>query len=293
MDWDDLQTFLVIAREGSLSAAAKALRTTQPTMGRRLAKMEQKIGARLLERHPKGYSLTNLGEQVLGNVERIEAEVLATERTVSGRDIALEGVVRVTSVDVLTSRILVNAVAALQIEHPKIQVELLPDQRSLSLSKREADIAVRLAQFEAQELITKKLGTMENGFFASKEYIDLHGMPNTQNSAQHSIVNVLEDQMHFEEAKNLVIALPHARTAIRTNSRETMFAACKAGIGICSLPRIRASVDSNLIDLDLGVPNPKRDVWLGVHQDMRHMPRVRVVIDAIVAEFQKFKNEKQ
>ena len=76
MEWDDLQTFLAIAREGSLSAAARALKTTQPTMGRRLQAMETRIGARLLERHPRGYVLTSLGETVLGNVERIKPKLL-------------------------------------------------------------------------------------------------------------------------------------------------------------------------------------------------------------------------
>lgn len=101
MDWDDLRTFLAIARHGTLSAAARSLSVTQPTMGRRLAAMEGRTGARLLQRLPGGYALTPLGETVLGNAERIEAEVLAAERTITGKDIALEGVVRLTTVDTL------------------------------------------------------------------------------------------------------------------------------------------------------------------------------------------------
>ena len=99
MDWDDLRTFLAIARHGTLSAAARALGVTQPTMGRRLTAMESRTGARLLQRLPGGYALTPLGETVLGNAERVEAEVLAAERTITGKDVAIEGLVRLTTVD--------------------------------------------------------------------------------------------------------------------------------------------------------------------------------------------------
>jgi DNA-binding transcriptional LysR family regulator len=285
LEWDDLQTFLAIAREGSLSAAARALKTTQPTMGRRLQAMESRIGARLLERHPRGYVLTSLGETVLGNVERIEAEVIATERAISGRDVALEGVVRVTCVDVVASRILAPAIANLQCTHPKITVELNTDARTLNLNRREADIAVRLARFEGSELIVKKLGEMGSGFFASASYIEKYGMPNIENSAQHSIISVLDDQAHLSDAKALKTALPEARIAVNTNSRETMIHAAKNSIGICCVPLERAREESDLVQIDLNVEIPAREVWLGVHKDMRHMPRIRAVIDAISAGF--------
>ncbi len=287
MEWDDLQTFLAIAREGSLSGAARSLKTTQPTMGRRLQAMEARIGARLLERHPRGYVLTSLGELVLGNVERIEAEVIATERAITGKDIALEGIVRVTSVDIIAARVLAPAIAKMQCSHPKITVEINTDARSLNLNKREADIAVRLARFEGADLIVKKLGQVSSAFFASKQYIEKFGMPNADNSENHSIINVLEDQSHLIEAKSLVSALPNARVALVTNSRETMIYAAKSSIGICCVPKYRAIEENDLIELDLGVPIPPREVWLGVHRDMRHMPRIRAVIDAISAGFNK------
>ena len=99
MDWDDLKIVLAISREGSLTGAARVLGLTQPTMGRRLAAFEAAMGARLLQRMPSGYVLTALGESVLVHAERIEAEVQAAERAMLGRDVALAGTVRVTTVD--------------------------------------------------------------------------------------------------------------------------------------------------------------------------------------------------
>jgi DNA-binding transcriptional LysR family regulator len=287
MDWDDLQTFLVIAREGSLSAAAKALNTTQPTMGRRLTKLEQKVGARLLERHPRGFALTSLGEQVLGNAERIEAEVIATERVIKGRDIALEGIVKVTAVDVVASRIIIPAIATLQCTHPNIVVALIPDARLLSLSRREADIAVRFTRFENMDLVTKKIGIMTAGFYVSQKYIDKHGHP--KNSVEHKIIQVLEDQTHLEEAQALQQQFPNAKISLRTNSREAMIMGCKQGIGIACLPKFRAEIEDDLLELTEISVLPRRDVWLGVHSDLRHMPRIRAVIDAISEAFAGFK----
>ena len=100
LDWDDLRTFLLVARHGTLSAAARASGVHQPTMGRRLAALEQRAGAQLLQKTPHGYTPTAAGEAILGNAERIEAEALAAERRISGRDVRLEGVVRVTSVEI-------------------------------------------------------------------------------------------------------------------------------------------------------------------------------------------------
>ncbi len=120
LDWDDLRTFLMIARHHTLSGAARALGVQQPTMGRRLEAMEQRAGAKLLLRTPSGFVLTEAGEAVLGNVERIELETLAVQRRIVGRDIRLEGTVRLTVVDTLASEVLTPILAAFRESHPGV-----------------------------------------------------------------------------------------------------------------------------------------------------------------------------
>jgi len=281
MDWDDLHTFLTIARHGTLSGAARALGVTQPTMGRRLTALEARSGARLLQRHPQGYALTSLGEAVLGNAERIEAEVMSAERTITGRDVALAGLVRVTTVDTLAATILTPALAALQCTHPGIVVELISDQRSLSLSKREADIAVRMTRFEGHELVSRKLGSMVLGMYASQAYLARHPLAQTD----HKLVTVMDDQVHLPEAQWLATHFPQASVAFRSNSREVQLWAAKSGAGIATLACYRADTDADLIRVLPDTPPLTRDIWLGVHSDMRHMPRIRAVVDAIIAAF--------
>ena len=146
LDWDDLQTFLALARHGSLSAAARAMGVQQTTMGRRLAGMEARTGAKLLQRTASGLVPTPVGEAILGNAERIEAEALAAERIITGRDVRLEGTVRITTVESLAVDVLIPILADMQVRHPGIALELSIATRNLSLSHHEADIAVRMAR---------------------------------------------------------------------------------------------------------------------------------------------------
>lgn len=276
MDWDDLRTFLAIARHGTLSAAARALGVSQPTMGRRLAVMEERIGARLLQRHPGRFALTPLGEAVLGNAERIEAEVFAAERAITGRDAALEGVVRLTTVDTLAARIVAPALAALQRRHPGIVLELVPDTRSLSLSRREADIALRMSRFEGNEVVARRAGRLAMGIYATPDWRERLGKEKVR------LISTLDDQAHLPEAKWLIELFPDAVIGFRSNSREVQLQTALAGGGIAALARYRADTEPGLVRLCQDQPPLVRDIWLGVHSDMRHMPRARAVMDAII-----------
>lgn len=270
-----MRTFLAITRHGTLSAAARALGVTQPTMGRRLAAMEVRTGARLLQRLPGRYVLTPLGESVLGNAERIESEALAAERTITGKDIGLEGLVRLTTVDTLAARIVAPALADLQSRHPGIIVELVPDTRSLSLSRREADIALRMTRFEGHEVASRRVGAMTMGLYATPDWQERIEKGDVR------LVTVLDDQAHLPEAKWLRDAFPDAASGFRSNSREVQLWATKSGAGIAALARYRADAEPGLVRLRRDLPDLVRDIWLGVHVDMRHMPRVRAVMDAV------------
>jgi len=211
---------------------------------------------------------------VLGNAERVEAEVLAAERTITGKDVSLEGLVRLTTVDTLAARIVTPALAALQARQPGIIVELVPDTRSLSLSKREADIALRMSRFEGHEVAARRVGALAMGLYASPDWAERleHGPVR--------LVTVLDD--HLPEAKWLREVFPEGTIGFRSNSREVQLSATRSGAGVAALARYRADMEPGLVRLRTDVPDLTRDIWLGVHVDMRGMPRVRAVMDAVV-----------
>jgi DNA-binding transcriptional LysR family regulator len=294
LDWDDLRFFLAIARLGSLSAAARELRVTQSTVGRRLASLESALGARLLHRTPEGYVPTLAGDAMMGQAERVEAEVLAVERTVGGRDAQLEGMVRVTAVDTLASHVLVPCFAALQTGSPEVALELVADVRHFSLAMREADIAVRLAPFEGHDLVVRRIGVLAHGLYASPAYLERHGEPDFgAGCAGHRLVASLDAAEVPQLAGWLAEIAPRATVALRTDSPEAQLQGALCGAGIACLPRLRGDAFGARLR---GLAPPQAQaaavgIWLAVHKDNRRTPRIRLVLDAVVAAFRDHADE--
>ena len=286
LDWDDLRFFLAVVRTGSLSAAARELRVTQSTVGRRLASLEGNLGARLLHRTPEGYVPTLAGEAILGRVERVEAEALAVERAVGGRDAQLQGVVRVTAVETLASHILAPCFCALQSRSPEIAIELLADVRHLSLAMREADIAVRLGRFEQHDLVARRIGALAHGLYASPAYLERHGEPDfVAGCAGHRLVTGLDGSAEVPQLAGwLAEVAPRATVAMRTDSPEAQLQAALCGEGLACLARLRGdTAGDRLRRLRPPQALPAIGIWLAVHKDNRHVPRIRLVLDAVAA----------
>ncbi len=285
LDWDDLRFFLAVVRTGSLSAAARGLRVTQSTVGRRLASLEGNLGARLLHRTPEGYVPTLAGEAILGRVERVEAEALAVERAVGGRDAQLQGVVRVTAVETLASHVLAPCFCALQTGSPEIAIELLANVRHLSLAMREADIAVRLSRFEQHDLVVRRIGALAHGLYASPSYLERHGEPDFgAGCAGHRLVTGLDGSEAPQLAGWLAEVAPRASVALKADSPEAQLQAALCGEGLACLARLRGdTAGDRLRRLRPPQAPPAIGIWLAVHKDNRRVPRIRLVLDAVAA----------
>ncbi len=279
LDWDDLQSFLALARHGSLSAAARALGVQQSTMSRRLAAMEARTGAALLQKTPSGLVPTAVGQSILGNAERIEAEVLAAEHIITGRDVRLEGVVRITTIETLTVEILMPILARLRDKQPGITIELSIATRNLSLSHHEADIALRVARLTQLDLAVRKVATLGSGLYASQSYLDQHGTPDlTAGCPGHTVITTNQDLMGTPDMAWLAEHTAQACVVLRTNNRYAQRAACQQGVGLACLGRLIGD-NSGLVRLD--ATPPSRELWMAVHNSIRHTPRIRAVTDAL------------
>jgi DNA-binding transcriptional LysR family regulator len=284
LEWDDLRSFLAVARHGNLSAAARALKVTQTTMGRRLEGLHARAGVRLLQKTPGGFVLTPAGERVLANVERMEEEALNIERTITGEDARIAGEVRITTVESFGARVLVPLLASLRERQPELAIELITDTRALSLSRREADIALRLAAFEQHETIVRRVADMAFGVYASRAYLAAHGPPDfAAGAAGHSVVTLQEDLALLPEAKLMAELTPRAKVALRSNSRDAQLQAALCGYGLVCLPCYLAQETPELVELPTPGERVMRGLWLGVHRDNRHAPRIRLVLDHLTA----------
>jgi DNA-binding transcriptional LysR family regulator len=282
LDWDDLKTFLAIARHGTLSAAARSLRVSQSTMSRRLDHLQGRAGATLLERTPAGFRLTATGAAIIEQTTRMEEAALAVERAITGEDQRLEGLVRVTAVDAFAAHVLTEALVPLHASHPGIAVELITDNRSLSLARREADIAVRLGRFDAHETIVRKIGDMAFGAYAAPGYLAQFGSPQWSDGARgHRIVRTQDDLLDTPDARWFTGHAGAADVVLFANSREVQLRTVAAGLGLGYLPCYLAETVPDLVH----VPTPdalSREIWIGVHRDTRHMPRIQAVQQAVV-----------
>ena len=282
IDWDDLRFFLAIARHGSLTAAAKDLRVAQSTVGRRLASLESNLAVRLLHRTPDGYRLTLAGETVRNQAERVEAEALAVERTVGGQDDRLQGIVRVTCTETLAVHVLAPCCVALQHRHPDILVELIPNPTQISLSMREADIAIRLAPSERNDLMVRRIGRMTYGLYASAPYLQQHGMPDFEaGCAGHRLMTSLDDVDGDDQARWTAELTHRARSGLQTTSHEALVVSARSGGGLACLACFRADPDPALTKLATPNPAPPVDVSLLIHKDSRDTPRIRTASSAI------------
>lgn len=283
VDWDDLRFFLAVARSGSFSVAARSLRVTQSTVGRRLASLEAAMGARLLHRTNEGYVPTAAGEAILSHVERVEAETLALERAVQGYDSRLEGNVRVVAPDFVASRLLVPAFSALSLRHPKISIELIDNREQPNFSAKDSDVSIRPGRFEQADLIVRSLGRLSFGLYASEGYIAQHGHPNFDAACEgHRLILGRDAMASSVDPAWLQDVAGRATVALRAASFETLLGAVASGYGIGALPRFVAESEAcpKLERLYAAIPVPPMELWLGVHRETRGSARVRQVIDA-------------
>jgi DNA-binding transcriptional LysR family regulator len=279
LDWDDLRFFLAVARHGSLSAAAKDLRVAQSTVGRRLTSLEASLGVRLLNRTPQGYMPTLAGHDVREQAERLEAEALSLERSVSGRDVRLAGLVRVTCAETVATHILAPCFATLHTLHPDIMIELTPNPRELSLSMREADISVRLKRPDQHDLVVRRIGSMAFGLYASPDYLQRYGdLDFAGGCPGHHLITQIEDIEDATQMGWLADLAPRARVAMQTSSHEAAISAALHGGGLACLARFRADREAGLTRLDVPSRIPSAGIWLVVHRDNRQTPRIRVAL---------------
>ncbi len=283
MDWNDLRDFLAISRHRTLSAAANALGVQQSTMGRRLKALEARVGAKLLHRTPSGFVLTSAGEAILDNVERIESEAQAIERAISGKDVRLEGTVRLSAIEDFTVEVLTPILADFHTQYPGITLELVTDSRQLGLTKGEVDVALRLARFTQSDLAVRKTADFAFAAYASPAYIAACGIPDfARGAAEHRLLLQQEDMRNSPQAQWFADLTGAGHVALRSSSFHMLVAAAEAGMGIVCLPRFLGDA-APLTLLETPQPAPSRELWLGVHRDIRDAPRFRAITEFLAA----------
>lgn len=287
MDWDDLRIALEVTRHGSLSAAARSLRTTQPTLSRRLDQLERRIGVKLFERGTGGLKPTQLCTALVDGLQRMEEGAEAVERRIAARDTGLQGHVMVTSLDWLGDYVVAPIVAKFGQCHKLVAIELINDGRLFNLSRREADIAIRFRGFDQDSIVERKLAEVAFGLYASPSYLKRHGQPDfAAGCAGHETTMLHQAAGRVIQDEWLRKIAPEARVIMRASGIASRLSAAEAGLAMVALPRVLGDRRPGLRRIAAPVPCPLVPVRMGFHEDLRDTPRIRAFVDFAVAELQ-------
>ncbi|TFW16395.1 LysR family transcriptional regulator [Duganella callida] len=285
MDWDNARIFLAIHRKGTLRSAAALLDIDQATVGRRLNALEKSLGVRLFLRTPSGYMATPAGELAVDAAEKMEQAALQFQRQTLGVDNRLSGVVRVATSDTMASHFVIDAMRRLHEQHPDIRIVLTTSTDITSLTRREADLAVRTLKPTSPDLITRHLVRRNMGLYATAAYLKRRGTPVPGNGlAGHDIVIYQPGVAYRHQEKICLEPVHNARVAMEVNSGLALLEAARQGLGITELPCHMADKDRALVRV-WPERSDQYDVWLVMHADLSRSARVRAAADAIIATF--------
>lgn len=275
LNWNDLRHVLAVSRCQSLAAAARRLGVNESTVGRRVALAEQRLGARLFERSHGAFHPTEAGQAAIASAERVELEIQAVETAISGADRIAAGTVRVTSVPIIVNRVLMPGLPRLLRDHPQLRIELVAEPRDLSLTKREADIAVRLARpRDDVRAFARRIGRLDYAVYAPS---------NTKTPTDALPWITYDDSMaDLPQWRWMAERSDRAPPPVAVNDAEAILQGVKAGLGKSLLPTAIADGEPGLARHPSDAPPLSRELWLMVHPELRDLTRIRVVMDWLV-----------
>jgi DNA-binding transcriptional LysR family regulator len=290
-DWNDLKYFVAIARSGSTLAAAKALRLSQSTVHRRLEELERQLGQQLVIRHPTGYRLTELGEDLRSYAERVEQTVADFERRASAWGKDVRGTVKVTCPDEVGSRVLASGlIDKFNERYPALRVEFVMSDRNLDLAKGQADIAIRGVAPTDDTLIGRKIADSSWAVYASNSYVERYGgIKRPEDIDGHAIVLFDGKMRDHRSARWLRSVAPNARITARANNLPAMLSAVKSGAGLAAMPVIVGEKDEALVRVLGPVQDIATPFFLLMHEDMKRTPRVRAFFDFMIDEMPRLR----
>ncbi|WP_447553643.1 LysR family transcriptional regulator [Vreelandella sp. EE22] len=278
LKWDDLQVVLAIAKTGSLSGAGRHLRISHATVFRRLNALEKRLGVTLFERHRHGYTPTLAGEELAASAERVQQEIHSAERRIIGQDLKLSGSLRVTTTDTLFAGLLSPVFATFRQQYPAIALEVVISNQLHSLSRREADIAIRPTRQPSETLVGRHIGDITLAVYGQKQR--WYAMPTPVDPVSLLIESWIGPDVRMGDAA-LEKWMMEKNANYRVDSMLGMQLAARHGAGITVLPCYLGDADEMLLRLSPPIEALTTPLWLLTHPDLRHVARVRAFMTAI------------
>jgi DNA-binding transcriptional LysR family regulator len=289
IDWERHRAFLAVLREGSLSGAARALGTAQPTVRRRVADLERQLGAVLFTRSPTGLEPTALARELADPARAMATAADAFMRAASAESGSTAGLVRVTASEVIGVEVLPPVLAALQAAHPGLAIALSLSNRNEDLLRREADIAVRMVRPTQGALVARRIGDVRLGLHAHRSVIERFGAPTSvADLGRFPLIGTETDTVSLRALQAHGLHLPRMDFEFRADSDLGQLAAIRAGVGvgICQVGLGRR--DPDLVRLLAEAFSFDLPTWIVTHEDLRPVLRVKLVFDHLADALSRY-----
>ena len=276
-DWEDLHHFVTLAREGTLSAAARTLRVDHATVARRVAALEASTGLKLVDRRARATTLTDDGKRIAAVAAPMEEAAFAVGRAAQAAKPGLDGEVSISAPPNFASSVIAPQLVRLRQQHPGIRIKLIGEKRQASLSRREADIALRLMRPMEAGLFVRKIGNFGFSLYGAPGYLE--------KTPPHALAFIGYDASMATSPQEIWLRgiVGEREVLLRTNDLETQVAAARAGLGVAALPHYLGDSDPHLQRHVVTQKPVSRDVWVAVHRDLRQVPPVRAVLEFLVS----------
>jgi DNA-binding transcriptional LysR family regulator len=289
MDWDDLKHFLEVARSGSLTDAARALKASAATVGRHIESLETRLGARLFDHRTTGYVLTDVGRSILAQAEAAEVAILSLEREAFSKDTKLAGKVRLATTEDMASMVVIPNLPPFVASHPGLELDIVASSTTVSLTRRDADVALRSTRPDTGDLIVRRVGGVDLGLYASRDYAEARGLTEANfDFAKAETITWIEEMAGLRGGQWLAQNSVGSRVALHVNSTRLLYSACTSGLGVAILPCFGADLDPSLVCLVSPERIQTSDLWLVVHRDLASVPRIRAVMEFLSGLGPKF-----
>lgn len=270
MDWDDLRFFLMVARTGNLLESARQLRASPSTVSRRLGQLEAALGVTLFARHPSGHRLTDEGRALLARAEPVADALNLLEAEVAGRTRAEVGEVRLATAEIFATHLLIPHLPDFRVRQPGIRLQLVTSAHTVNLTRREADIALRLSRPDQGSLILRKAGVLAYGLYAAPGY------------GGNAVIGWDETMAHLPLPRWIAENLKEREPSLFVTSLGQAVVAARAGLGVALLPCLVGDGEPGLVRVAGPEGLLAMDIWLVTHGDLAGSARMRAVSDFLV-----------
>jgi len=288
-NWETYRSFLAVMNEGSLSAAARKLALTQPTIGRHIDQLESDLAVSLFTRSQSGLMATQAARDLLPHAQAMASAADALVRASSGAESEERGTVRLTASVMIGGEVLPPILTAFREMHPGIAIELVLSDVTADLLRRDADIAVRMVQPKQEALVARKIGRIALGLFAHRRYLERHGTPRSfDDVTHHSLIGFDQETAVVRALRGMGLKLTRDMFSLRCDADLAQMAALRAGygLGVCQLGIARR--DPDLVQVLASEFKFEIEMWLVTHKDLRNVRRTRLLFDHLIESLSRY-----